>query len=92
MKPINFKTIGYICLKTGKFFKTHAELLIFKANQEAKRFVINLLKSSILEDKIKKAKDKLTSPFKRFVAKVKAFRAYKVWFSSLSKSEKVDFI
>jgi len=91
MKPISLKTIGYICLKTGKFFEKLQDFKRFVRTRSESKFVKNLLKSYLLEDKIRKAKDKLTTPFKRFCAKVKAVKAYKSWMFSLPRTERAEF-
>jgi len=91
MKPISLKTIGYICLKTGKFFNSLEDFRKHLETRKAVRFVKNLLKSSILEEKLQKTKDKFTTPFKRFCAKVKAVKAYKSWMFSLPRNERVEF-
>ena len=79
MKPtIQLKTIGYICLKTGIGFIHLADFLSYKA-KEANKKVVKLFKLVKFEEQIKKAKDRLTTPFKRFCAKVKAKKAYFSW-------------
>ena len=91
MKQINLKTIGYLCLKTGTFFKTKAELLAFQSKKELLKFTYNLLRSVILSEKIEKAKALINTPFKKYCAKVSAYRAVKNWLVSLPKRERILF-
>ena len=91
MKAISLKTIGYVCLKTGKFFNSLEDFRKYLETRSAVRFVKNLLKESILNEKLQKAKDKLTTPFKRFCAKVKAVKAYNKWLFSLPRTERAEF-
>lgn len=91
MRTIEIKVVGYICLKTFKQFKTKAELIAYRASQEIKSFAKDLLKSFVLEAKIEQAKQKLTTPFRRYCAKVVAFRNYTNWLFSLPRAERMSF-
>ena len=94
MKPIEIKVVGYICLKTFKQFKTKAELIAFKAKEKTNSvayMAANLLKDFVLSEKIEKAKAKLTTPFRRYCAKVVALRNYSQWLFSLPRAERMAF-
>lgn len=91
MKPISLKIVGYLDLKSLKQFKTKAELIAFRASQEIKSFAKDLLKSFVLESKIEQAKAKLTTPFRRYCAKVIAVKNYKQWLFSLPRAERMAF-
>lgn len=90
MKTITLKTKGYVCLKTGLGFTSLAEFVSYKAKQ-ANQQVLKIFKAVKLEEKIEKAKAKLTTPFRRYCAKVVALRNYSQWLFSLPKSERLAF-
>lgn len=94
MKPIKLKTIGYLCLKTGLFFESKVKFLAHQSSMvkhEIKAFTSKLVKAVTLESRIEDAKALISSPFKRYCAKVSAYRAVKSWLFSLPKKERVLF-
>lgn len=94
MKPITLKIVGYLDLKSLKQFKTKAELIAFKAKEKTNSvayMAANLLKEFVLSEKIEKSKAKLTTPFRRYCAKVVALRNYSQWLFSLPRAERMAF-